>query len=136
MTVAKTLRRMKGEIAVFEPKQQSHLTWRETIIQKYCELTMQLRCRLGLAVISAGVAAATMSQAAHAQDRAWERMLKASETEQAALVVSYLNRGMPVVDPDGDVFIMLVLNKSSITLPLVERKIEEVLQSQIGRAHV
>ena len=53
------------------------------------------------------------------------RLLKADEAEQTAWIESHLRAGMP---PD-DVFMMLILNKSEIALPLIEQKIEEVLRA-------
>jgi hypothetical protein len=58
----------------------------------------------------------------------WRRLLKASEAEQIAWVNSELDRGMPA-KPNADTLTMLVLNRSSVTLPLIERKIEQVLRS-------
>jgi len=55
------------------------------------------------------------------------RIVKWSEAEQTAWLNSYLSDGMP--QPFGDALARLVLNKSSITLPLLEKKIEEILQS-------
>ena len=59
------------------------------------------------------------------QDQPWRRLLKASEAEQTAWINAHLRAGMP---PDDD-FGMLVLNRSAVTLPLIEQKIEEVLRS-------
>jgi hypothetical protein len=59
----------------------------------------------------------------------WRRMLKASEAEQTAWINSDLDRGMPTVDPDASVLTMLILNRSSVALPLIEQKIEQVLRS-------
>jgi hypothetical protein len=55
--------------------------------------------------------------------------LRVSETEQTAWIRSDLARGMPVIEPDSSVMTMLVLNRSAVTLPLIEKKIEEVLRS-------
>jgi hypothetical protein len=59
-------------------------------------------------------------------------MLKASEAEQIAWINAYLARGMPVKDPDAGILTMLVLNKSTVALPLIERKIEQILRSPSG----
>lgn len=48
------------------------------------------------------------------------RIVKWSEAEQTAWLNSYLSDGMP--QPFGDALARLVLNKSSITLPLLEKK--------------
>lgn len=66
------------------------------------------------------------------QDRpdtpAW-RLLRASEAEQIAAVNSTLDRGFP---PDNDIGLLMV-NKSPLVLPLVEKKIEQVLKSASPR---
>jgi hypothetical protein len=54
------------------------------------------------------------------------RILKWTETEQVAWLNAYLADGMP----PGDALAMLVLNKSSIALPILEKKIEEILGSK------
>jgi hypothetical protein len=71
---------------------------------------------------------ATLTIPAHGQQE-WRRMLQASEAEQTAWIESDLDRGMPTVDPDASVLTVLIRSKSEITLPLIERKIEEVLRS-------
>jgi len=55
----------------------------------------------------------------------WRRMLGASESAQTAWIESHLGAGMP----GSTVFMMLILNRSEIALPLIEQKIEEVLRS-------
>jgi hypothetical protein len=55
----------------------------------------------------------------------WRRLTKASESELAAWVNVHLQAGMP----PSDVFGMVTLNRSEVVLPLIEQKIEEVLQS-------
>lgn len=80
-------------------------------------------------MLSAGLIVAFASHLCHGQDQAWRRMLRASETEQIAWIKSDLARGMPVVDPDAGILTMLILNRSSVTLPLIEQKIEEVFRS-------
>ena len=59
---------------------------------------------------------------------AW-RLLRASEAEQIAAVNSTLDRGFP---PDNDIGLLMV-NKSPLVLPLVEKKIEQVLKSASPR---
>jgi hypothetical protein len=54
------------------------------------------------------------------------RILKWTETEQIAWLNTYLGDGMP----PSDALAMLVLNKSSIALPVLEKKIEEILGSK------
>jgi hypothetical protein len=51
-----------------------------------------------------------------------------SEAEQVAYVTSNLNRGMPVAL--NDPLNMLVLSRSSLVLPMLEKKIEEALASR------
>ena len=55
------------------------------------------------------------------------RLLRASEAEQVAAVNLALDKGLP--PEQGDVVGPLFLNKRSLTLPLVEAKIEQVLRS-------
>jgi hypothetical protein len=63
------------------------------------------------------------------QHEEWRRMLDATVAEQTAWIKSDLERGMPPVDPDGGIISRLILNRSDVTLPLIEEKIEEVLRS-------
>lgn len=56
-------------------------------------------------------------------------MLQASEAEQTAWIKWDLEQGMPTVDPNGGIIGMLILNRSEITLPLIEQKIEQVFRS-------
>lgn len=56
-----------------------------------------------------------------------DNILKVSNTDQIKFVQSALDRGLPT--ELGDTLAMLVLNKSTLTLPLIEKKIEEVLAS-------
>jgi hypothetical protein len=53
------------------------------------------------------------------------RIVKWSPSEQVAWLKSYLADGMP----GGDELPMLVLNRSSIVLPVLEQEIEEILRS-------
>jgi len=55
------------------------------------------------------------------------QLLKWSEAEQSSWIQSDLDRGMPT--DLGDALTMLILNRSSVTLPLIEKKIEQVLAS-------
>lgn len=82
-----------------------------------------------MGVMATGCAVVAQLPLARAQDEDWRRMLKASEAEQATWVRAYLGRGMPVKDPDSGTMTMLVLNRSAVTLPLIETKIEQVLRS-------
>lgn len=86
------------------------------------------RCLLW-AIVAAGLVAISLPHPVCGQDEAWRRMLKATEAEQIAWINKDLDRGMPTVDPDAGVFVMLVLNRSQVVLPLIEQKIEEVLRS-------
>ena len=80
-------------------------------------------------IVGANIAAVTASVPIYGQNEAWRRMLQASEAEQTAWIKSDLDRGMPTVDPDSSILVMLILNRGEITLPLIEEKIEEVLGS-------
>jgi hypothetical protein len=55
------------------------------------------------------------------------RLLRASEAGQIAAVNSALDQGMPPAQ--GDFIGLLITNKSSLALPLLEAKIEQVLRS-------
>jgi hypothetical protein len=81
------------------------------------------RCLRGALILVACTAAVD------GQRQEWRRMLDASVAEQTAWIKSYLGRGMPVLDPDSSVITMLILNKPDVALPLIEQKIEKVLQS-------
>src|SRR4051812_16348491 len=93
---------------------------------------MHTSSRVRWIAVAAGVSTIAFSPIAIGQEQAWRRMLRASEAEQAEWISSDLARGMPVVDPDSGILTMLVLNKSAVTLPLIEKKIEEVLRSTSG----
>jgi hypothetical protein len=93
---------------------------------------MDTRKALFFALVILGSAAIADRQA-RGQDKsarpdtlAW-RILEWSEAEQTAWVSTALDKGMP---PDlAAVLSTLVLNKTATTLPLLERKIEQVLAS-------
>jgi hypothetical protein len=70
---------------------------------------------------------AAQQQSAPRQELLGDRILRMSEGYQIAFVNSDLDRGMPV-DMIGPLE-MLVLNRSSLVLPMIEKKIEEVLNS-------
>ena len=55
------------------------------------------------------------------------RILKWSQADQVAWIKSYLADGMP----GGDELAMLVLNKSSTVLPLLEQEIEAILHAKL-----
>jgi hypothetical protein len=55
------------------------------------------------------------------------RILRMSEAEQIAYTNSVLGRGLPADETSP--LVMLILNRSSLVLPIMERKIEEVLKS-------
>jgi hypothetical protein len=84
---------------------------------------MHTRRYLPSAIAAAALAA--ISIPVHGQERAWQRLLAADETEQTAWVNAHLSKGMP----PSDEFAMLIRNKSEIVLPLIEQKIEDVLRS-------
>jgi hypothetical protein len=81
---------------------------------------MRILLRIALAIAGASVALAQQPLA--------RRILYMSEAEQIAYVASDLNQGMPVdlYDPLGT----LILSRSALVLPMLEKKIEEVLKSQ------
>jgi hypothetical protein len=88
---------------------------------------MDTRKSFCLALATIGLTAITGPQSAVGQETLAWRILKWSEADQVSWINSTLDKGMPV--DLGGVLNMLVLNKSSLTLPLIEKKIEEVLQS-------
>jgi len=90
---------------------------------------MHIRPYLDLryAILAAALVAASVPVSR--QEQVWRRILKASEAEQTSWIKAHLDRGMQGTEADSSVFIMLVLNRSELTLPLIEQKIEEVLQS-------
>src|SRR4051812_47084716 len=53
------------------------------------------------------------------------RLLKATETEQIAAIDDALNRGLPPENSIG----LLTVNRPGLVLPMIEKKIEEVLLS-------
>jgi hypothetical protein len=79
--------------------------------------------RIARAVIV--IAATAARQPAPAQESLANRILRMSEVEQIAYTSSALNHGLPA-DETGPL-VMLILNRSSLVLPMMERKIEEVL---------
>jgi hypothetical protein len=86
---------------------------------------MHINRRLALTLTVASLAGASIPRLAVGQEQVLGRLLKASEAEQTSWIDSHLRAGMP----PSDEFIMLILNKSSVTLPRIEQKIEEVLRS-------
>jgi hypothetical protein len=78
-----------------------------------------------LALAAFGLAAIAYPTSMRGQEPLSSRILKWSDADQTAWISSHLDQGMP----PGDVLTMLVLNKSSLTLPLMEKKIEQVLHS-------
>ncbi len=82
------------------------------------------------AVISGGIPLVLLLSVPHlilAQkpEPEWRRILNASVADQTTWINSHLRAGMPPSETFGD----LILNKSEITLPIIEQKIEEVLRS-------
>lgn len=53
------------------------------------------------------------------------RILNWAEADQIAWLTSHLDNGMP----PGDAFAMLVLNRSAIVLPVLEKKIEDIVRA-------
>jgi hypothetical protein len=88
---------------------------------------MGTRKSFSLTLATIGLAAITGRQSTFGQETLAWRILKWSEADQVSWINSTLDKGMPL--DLGGVMNMLVLNKSSLTLPLIEKKIEEVLHS-------
>jgi hypothetical protein len=78
--------------------------------------------------VAAGASVALAQQdPAAGQEPLARRILRMREADQIAYINLELDRGMPV-DQNGP-FGMLLLNRSSLVLPMLETKIEEVLRS-------
>src|SRR5438128_4454350 len=86
---------------------------------------MDIRKTFCLVLAFVGLIAISDPPSVRGQEPLSSQILKWSEADQTAWINSYLDQGMP----PSDVLTMLVLNKSSLTLPLIEKKIESVLQS-------
>src|SRR4051794_2508638 len=76
-------------------------------------------------ILVAGLIAVGIPDLCRGQDQLWRRLLKASEAEQTVWIQAHLRAGVPPSEAFGD----LILNCSSVTLPVIEQKIEEVLRS-------
>jgi hypothetical protein len=88
---------------------------------------METRSFMRIFVIAAASACAAQAQAgiSPGQEPLSRYILRMSEADQLAQLNTRLNEGLR--DTDG--VDMLVLNRSSLALPVIERKIEEVLRS-------
>lgn len=88
---------------------------------------MLIRQYLVSIIATAAVALVSVQPLCYGQETEadWRRMRSASEAEQTVWINSHLRAGMPPSEVFGD----LMLNKSEVTLPLMEKKIEEVLRS-------
>jgi hypothetical protein len=65
---------------------------------------------------------------AQGQESLARRILRMSEPEQTAYANLVLDQGLQIDNTDP--LIMLILNRSSLVLPMMEKKIEEVLKSR------
>jgi len=88
---------------------------------------MHTRRYIPLTTITVGLAFASLPYSTLGQETAADlrRMRNASAAEQASWINAHLSAGMPPSEIFGD----LILNKSEVTLPLIEQKIEQVLRS-------
>ena len=86
---------------------------------------MHIKNSLPYAFIACAVTVGSAQTAGSNNPTLGGNILTVSESEQIAFIRSTLDRCIP---PD-DTLTMLVLNRSSLTLPLIEAKIEEVLSS-------
>jgi hypothetical protein len=86
---------------------------------------MSISNYLLLSIAGASLMSTLAPNLASAQSEPLRRLLQASEAEQVAWINSYLRAGMPPSDEFGP----LAGSKPDIVLPLLERKIEEVLRS-------
>src|SRR5580658_3973280 len=89
---------------------------------------MDIRRFLRIILTATGVAAAAAQQLpAPGQESPANGILRMSEAEQVAYTNSVLDRGMQV--DETETLVTLVLTRSSLVLPMLEKKIEEVLRS-------
>ena len=82
---------------------------------------------LGLAFSTAALVWLAVPSPAYSQEPPGRRILQETEADQTKFVMSFLDEGG--TSEVGDVIAMLVLNKSALALPLMERKVEEVVRS-------
>jgi len=82
--------------------------------------------RIALAALGPSVALAQQAPAADQEPLA-RRILSMSETDQIAYISLDLDHGMPI--DENEPLGSLILGRSSLVLPMLERKIEEVLKS-------
>ena len=81
----------------------------------------------GLAFVAAALALLAVPSPAFGQEPLARRILQETEADQTTFMASYLDAGAPA--EMGDALTMLVLNRSALALPLMERKVEQVLKS-------
>lgn len=85
------------------------------------------RPQAALYTLTLAVALAQSPPAAH--DSLSRRILRMGDSELATFAKSYLDAGMPGEAERTTAFDILILNRSSLVLPMIERKIEEVIKS-------
>jgi hypothetical protein len=83
--------------------------------------------QFALAAVSAELGIA-QQQPAPRQESLANRIVRMSEAEQIAYTNSVLDQGMQV--DDGEPLGVLIRARRSLVLPMMERKIEEVLKSE------
>jgi hypothetical protein len=88
---------------------------------------MDTRATLQLTILATATAALAAAQALHGDRSIYDRINVMSDAEQVALAKSILDRGVRV--PDDSPLDILARGRSSLILPIIERKIEDVLRS-------
>lgn len=87
---------------------------------------MRVRSFVRLTPATMSVWACFAQRAAPDPELFGDGILRKSEAYQIAFIRSDLDQGM---QGDNDPPVMLILNRSSLVLPMIEKKIEEVLKS-------
>jgi hypothetical protein len=75
------------------------------------------------------IAANAAAQSNDTRAVTWRTVLALSDAEQVAFVNSYLNSGQSMPNVEGEALNSLAASRSALVLPIIERKIEEVLKS-------
>jgi len=89
--------------------------------------TRFIRNVLQITLVATSVAPTSAQQSIQQQESLANRILRLGDASQASYVTSRLNQGLAAVKDDA--IDVLVLNRSSLVLPMLEKKIEEVLKS-------
>lgn len=88
---------------------------------------MDTRNLLLLSIAAVSATAFAAQQPVPAAEPFAFRILRMNEADQVSYINSRLDRGLATGENDG--LVILILNRSSLVLPIIEKKIEEVLRS-------